>query len=388
MNNRSFDHDDPAANVRQMFEDLSEINRATLMGYRFLAIGLIPSVFKLLLFFQDIRGLNIIQQTVLQSYRDLAVVLMVAVLLISLFSIAGNVFFGGLSPAFVTVNTAFGTLNRLVVSADATLFRVLVALEPRLSSAFFGLFFVSLWLVILNLVLGIIVSGVAGAMEQAESADAAETLAQVVLKYLLLRSEDYRRRLSEEAEVCSLTRAAEYARRPLAPWRERLSILSTAYQQQYNAVLALKEHSENHPVVFRDQMGSLLHFVPEHIRRRVFNGIMYANKEEEVQAEVEERTNLTEYRLQGLRDEVLSLEKVLNNIEMVVDDESLAPKDHDGSDDSSSGDSASRTLSFKSSLRRGSMRSSTGLRRTASGLQRTRNFALGNRIARKKYGEI
>ena len=381
---------DNAANAREMFHELSQINRATLQSYRFLAISLIPACFKLLRFFEDIRGFNLIQQTLLQSYRDLFVVLMVAIALISLFSIAGNIFFGGLSLQFVTVNVAYGTLNRLVVSASAALFRELVELEPRLSSAFFGLFFVSLWLVILNLVLGIIVSGVAGAMEVAESSNAAETLYEVINKYVLMRSDDYRRQLSPQAEVTVTVRAAEYGRRPLAPWKVRLGLLNHAYRVQYSAVIALRDHAQNSPVLFRDQLRETLHFVPEHIRRRVFNGIMYASKSEAVAAEVEERSNLTEYRLQSLRDEAITLEKILNGSEKPNPDE-LAPKMDGGSSESSDSDADSRSLSFKSSLRRGSKRSEMGMRQSAASmgsLQRTRNFALGNRIAKKNFALI
>lgn len=379
------------ANAVTMFHKFSFASGRLELSFQWFGLTMVPIVMKMLLYFQDVRGFNIIHKTILIGLKDLLTVLVVAVVVLSFFALAGNVFFGGVSYSFLTFNISFATLARLVVSADPGVVTDLLRTHPRETALFFGLFFLSLWLVLLNFVLGIIVSGVTSAMAHNTSRAAAsyDTLSTVFYRYMLMKGPEYKRARPSAVESANANAGCAATRHQLS-FADRVRLWRASYHANYDAVLSMAEHAKMAPVVFRSEVDRLLRMLLHDERHKLFDACLYATSDvEQATALMEERGAESLRAAAELSADLHSLDRAIRERLSLADDGADTDSETSESDRELSADTSagswrnSFALSFTRRL--GSERkksSSTILRQQAasggaSSLRRTRQFNVG-----------
>jgi hypothetical protein len=215
-------------------------------SYNALSLALLPGATKILMYFQSVKGLNVVSLTIKSCVTDLAGLSFISATLFALFSCVATIFFGTYSIKYATVSNSFSTLVRMIISANIDDFDILVDAAPRVTIAFFATAFFLLWLVVLNLMVGVIVTAFAQAQQSQALTENLETLSEVFQKYFLLKGgfykEDIRlkpyygnRRMSSAVASCSA------ALRIQMSLQGRYRRLVTWQDERYKAILCLRD---------------------------------------------------------------------------------------------------------------------------------------------------
>lgn len=243
----------PARATRKMFADLSLMTMWYRRCYDLLAVALVLCGFKLLRFFKSVVGFNLVSETVRLAIGDIVGLLFISGVLITVFSIIATILFGNLSEAFSTFGNSFSSLIRAIVSAEIEALDSLLLESPRVTVLFFGTLFFLLWLIVLNLVLGILVTGFAAAKElnaaRAAIPGELETFTQAIRQYVLLRGIAFKddQRLAPRYKglaMSSSVATASMALRTQMPLRQRFRRLRQWESDRFRAVIVLREEME------------------------------------------------------------------------------------------------------------------------------------------------
>eukprot|EP00759_Apiculatamorpha_spiralis_P044315 PhF_6_TR41325/c0_g1_i1/m.62638/K04990/PKD2L1; polycystin 2L1 len=109
--------------------------------------------------------LSVVNETLRSSLGDLFGVGIVTIWVVVSFGISGHAFWGYLQPNFSTVGNSIVYLSQLMISGDVQDYLSFERNLPNVAPAFFALFFIITWLVLLNVIVGIIAASFGAVMD-------------------------------------------------------------------------------------------------------------------------------------------------------------------------------------------------------------------------------
>eukprot|EP01064_Diplonema_japonicum_P009363 TRINITY_DN16838_c0_g1_i1.p1 TRINITY_DN16838_c0_g1~~TRINITY_DN16838_c0_g1_i1.p1 ORF type:complete len:856 (+),score=165.65 TRINITY_DN16838_c0_g1_i1:79-2568(+) len=118
-------------------------------------------------FLQFNERLNLVTETMIKSIGQLAAMIIIFLIILIGFTIAGRIFYGHAMFEFRSFFATAGYLVRLVFSADLGDYLEMEKIRPIITHLYIPLFFILTWLVLLNMVLAIIAGSFQALQERA-----------------------------------------------------------------------------------------------------------------------------------------------------------------------------------------------------------------------------
>lgn len=310
---------DPEKAARTSLHALSQISSLLQMSYRFFGVSLLLCLFRLLVFSESLDGLNMLSRAVRLNGSELVTVLLLAGVVTIMFGIAGNCFFDEEYVHFSTIRSTVSMLTRMLSSSGTDAWLALGETAPRQAFFFFIAFFFTLWIVLLNMVLAIVVAAVEAVQRTSTEGANFDTTWAVIKRHVLLLGRFYSNsRISTEAlrrSGAAVAAAAAGTKAPL-PHKLRYAKWKQDYQTRYIAVENAKKWAvDGRKTVDYNELNLVLNSVPEALRHELYvvAAEMYKTKQA-LGATRSKTADETEVASKNIERQLLLLERKLDMV--------------------------------------------------------------------------
>eukprot|EP00756_Hemistasia_phaeocysticola_P016974 Hpha_TRINITY_DN15508_c2_g1::TRINITY_DN15508_c2_g1_i1::g.106748::m.106748 len=156
-------------NGAELYSNLSSYNRSFHRSRDFGITALFLSWLRVLEFLQYNKRLSAVSETIRLGSDDLISLSVIVGFVLMGFALVGNAIYGFHQQEFQTLEDSLSFLVRVMISSDMAVWNDLHELEPLWTPLYILSFFLLSWLVLLNIVLGILAQGFAVASQSSES---------------------------------------------------------------------------------------------------------------------------------------------------------------------------------------------------------------------------